>query len=82
MEVSMSTAKIFWSGNSQAVRLPREFRFPAGTEEVRIRREGEGIVLEPVERDEWPRVFWQAFAGMPPGFERPSQQPQARDVEL
>ena len=40
------TAKIFWSGNSQAVRLPKEFRFETGTEEVAIRREGEQIILE------------------------------------
>jgi antitoxin VapB len=46
----MDTAKIFWSGRSQAVRLPKEYRF-AGTE-VRIRRQGKALVLEPVE-DEW-----------------------------
>ncbi|HYH45289.1 MAG TPA: AbrB/MazE/SpoVT family DNA-binding domain-containing protein [Thermoanaerobaculia bacterium] len=78
----MPTAKIFWSGNSQAVRLPKEYRFTAGTEEVSIRREGEGIVLEPLGRDEWPQEFWWAFEGMPKGFERPSQQPQVRDIEL
>jgi antitoxin VapB len=32
----METAKIFWSGRSQAVRLPKEFRFDS--DEVRIRR--------------------------------------------
>lgn len=39
-------AKIFWSGRSQAVRLPKEFRFDA--DEVQIRREGDRVVLEPV----------------------------------
>ena len=34
----MDTAKVFWSGHSQAVRLPRAFRVDAG--EVRIRRRG------------------------------------------
>lgn len=34
----MVTAKVFWSGRSQAVRLPRAFRVDAG--EVRIRRRG------------------------------------------
>ena len=38
-------AKIFWSGRSQAVRLPKEFRF--STDEVTIRREGDRVVLEP-----------------------------------
>ena len=45
----MSIAKVFWSGRSQAVRLPKEFRFD--TEEVRIRRHGATLVLEPVSRD-------------------------------
>ena len=43
-----ATAKVFWSGRSQAVRLPKAFRFE-GTE-VRIRREGDRVILEPVER--------------------------------
>ncbi|PRD50557.1 type II toxin-antitoxin system antitoxin VapB [Phyllobacterium myrsinacearum] len=42
----MEKAKIFWSGRSQAVRLPKEFRFDAA--EVRIRRHGQSIILEPV----------------------------------
>ena len=40
------TAKLFWTGRSQAVRLPREFRFEG--DEVRIRRHGSAIILEPV----------------------------------
>jgi antitoxin VapB len=42
----MRTAKLFWSGRSQAVRLPKEFRFPG--EEVRIRRHGSAVILEPL----------------------------------
>jgi antitoxin VapB len=42
----MERAKIFWSGRSQAVRLPKEFRFDG--EEVRIRRHGSAVILEPV----------------------------------
>jgi len=42
-------AKIFRHGRSQAVRLPKEFRMP-GTE-VRVRRVGRGVLLEPIERD-------------------------------
>jgi antitoxin VapB len=77
------TAKIFWSGNSQAVRLPKEFRFEPGTEEVAIRRDGEQIILEPVKAEEWPDDFWRAFEGMPEGFERPAQVPQNReDLDL
>ncbi len=43
-------AKIFWTGRSQAVRLPKEFRFEGDV--VRIRREGQKVILEPVEA-EW-----------------------------
>jgi len=45
----MGRAKIFWSGRSQAVRLPKDFRFPG--EEVRIRRHGSAVILEPVAKD-------------------------------
>jgi len=43
------TAKLFWSGRSQLVHLPEGFRF-AG-DEVRIRRQGEAVLLEPVFAD-------------------------------
>ncbi len=45
----MDTAKLFWSGRSQAVRLPKNFRFEG--EEVRIRRHGNSVILEPIARD-------------------------------
>lgn len=45
----METAKVFWSGRSQAVRLPKAFRLD-GTQ-VRIRRHGQRIVLEPIATD-------------------------------
>lgn len=44
-----ATAKLFMHGRSQAVRLPKEFRFPG--KEVRVRRVGNGVLLEPVETD-------------------------------
>lgn len=40
-------AKVFWSGRSQAVRLPKEYRFD--TDEVVIRREGNAVILEAVQ---------------------------------
>ena len=45
----MDIAKIFWSGRSQAVRLPKEYRFEG--DEVRIRRRGAAIILEPIPAD-------------------------------
>ena len=47
--IAMNKAKIFWSGRSQAVRLPKEFRFE--TDEVSIRRHGQTVVLEPLPQD-------------------------------
>ena len=41
------TGKVFKHGRSQAVRLPKEFRLP-GTE-VRVRRIGRSVLLEPVD---------------------------------
>ena len=38
-------AKVFRSGNSQAVRLPKQFRFEV--DEVEISREGDAVVLRP-----------------------------------
>ena len=46
----MTEAKLFWSGRSQAVRLPKAFRFDADS--VRIRREGRAVILEPI-ADAW-----------------------------
>lgn len=45
----MDTAKLFWSGRSQAVRLPKSYRFEG--ESVRIRRHGQAVILEPVASD-------------------------------
>jgi antitoxin VapB len=45
----MERAKVFWSGRSQAVRLPKDFRFPG--KEVRIRRHSNAVILEPVAED-------------------------------
>lgn len=39
------TAKVFMNGNSQAVRLPQEFRFEG--KEVYIRKEGDEVILSP-----------------------------------
>lgn len=46
-------AKLFLNGRSQAVRLPREFRFEG--DRVRVRRVAKGVLLEPLVQDpkEW-----------------------------
>jgi antitoxin VapB len=53
MKPRTDIAKLFQNGRSQAVRLPREFRFEG--DQVRIRRVGQGVLLEPIIQDpkEW-----------------------------
>jgi antitoxin VapB len=50
----MNTAKIFKDGNSQAVRLPKEFQFD--TAEVQILRRGDEVILKKSPRN-LARVF-------------------------
>jgi antitoxin VapB len=67
----MTTARLFTTGGSQAVRLPRAFRFE-GTE-VFIRKEGDCVVLEPKRKRTWPRGFLRSIRITDPGFARPEQ---------
>jgi antitoxin VapB len=51
-------AKLFWNGRSQAVRLPKEFRFEG--DRVRVSRMGAGVLLEPmlpVEKESLEEMF-------------------------
>ena len=50
----MRTAKIFKSGNSQAVRIPKEFQLEGG--EVEIQKKGGNLVLRP-KRKSWARLI-------------------------
>jgi antitoxin VapB len=63
------TARVFTTGRSQAVRLPKEFRFDGDA--VLIHREGSSVILEPI-RD-WPAGYVESFTGIPDDFERPAQ---------
>jgi antitoxin VapB len=75
----MLTAKLFWSGRSQAVRLPKDFRFRG--KEVRIRRHGNAVILEPL-ADDWSWLdalagpldddFVRAVAEQPQSHQRPA----------
>lgn len=57
-------AKVFRSGNSQAVRLPKDFRFDV--EEVEISREGNAVILRPRQGDS---TRWASLrAAMDRGF--------------
>ena len=72
-------AKIFRTGRSQAVRLPKEVRFEEDQGEVRVRREGSRVILEPL--DEWPAAFLEALGTCPDFPEPPERTPlrKARD---
>lgn len=73
-----TTARLFRNGRSQAVRLPREFRFDG--DRVRVRRAGRGVLVEPMFADvsEWfseldrfgPEAFMADGRQQPPTPER------------
>ena len=67
-------AKLFKHGGSQAVRLPKEYRFE-GQDEVLVRREADRVILEPV-RPSWSRAF-VALAGVAKDFPYPASPPPA-----
>ena len=50
----MKTAKLFKNGQSQAVRLPKEFRMSGN--EVYIKKQGDAIVLLPKKKS-WAPLF-------------------------
>ncbi|WP_035610637.1 AbrB/MazE/SpoVT family DNA-binding domain-containing protein [Haloferula sp. BvORR071] len=65
------TTTVFFNGRSQAVRIPKELRLE-GTE-VRIRRLGDGVFLEPVKGSEWPVGYFESIHISDPSFERVDQ---------
>lgn len=70
----MTTAKLFRNGRSQAVRLPKEFRFEGN--EVEVCRLGRGILLLPEEKGPWARLRTVAEEGgdYPAGIPAPPEQ--------
>jgi antitoxin VapB len=62
-------ARVFWTGRSQAIRLPKEFRFE--TDVVLVHRDGQAVIVEPAH--EWPDGYVESFAGVPDDFKRPPQ---------
>ena len=77
----MDTAKIFQNGRSQAVRLPKEFRFES--DEVYVTRLGSAVVLLP-KKGSWD-VLFDALDGFTEDFMEERGQPreqQERDLDL
>ena len=73
----METAKLFVNGNSQAVRLPKEYRFQG--DEVVIKRMGNAVVLLPKD-DPW-QVMFDALAEFPEDFTLTREQPELQERE-
>jgi hypothetical protein len=77
-------AKVFWSGRSQAVRLPKEFR--VDDTELKITRVGNALLLQPVraglDRRGWPLGFFDIFGGGAAGLDLGdrSESPERVDV--
>lgn len=74
----MTQARIFQSGNSQAVRLPKEFRF--NTDRVEIFRRGDEVVLREIPSSA--AAIFDALASFPEDFMadgRDDQPPQERE---
>ncbi|MFI5388030.1 MAG: antitoxin [Fimbriimonadales bacterium] len=72
----MATARLFQSGGSQAVRLPKEFRFE-GAEEVEIFRRGDEVVLR--EKQSTMARAFELITMLPPEIdERDDTPPQVR----
>lgn len=63
-----ATAKLFQNGRSQAVRLPKAFRFKGN--EVKISKKGDKVILEPFKESTWPKGFWDDFS-IDTGFDTP-----------
>lgn len=51
--------KVFKSGNSLAVRLPKELGLPCG--DVSIHREGRRIIIEEITENGWPDGFFESI---------------------
>lgn len=74
----MTYARIFRSGNSQAVRLPKDFRFDV--EQVEIFRRGDEIVLRPIAANA--AAVFDALVSLPGDFMNDGRQdtpPQSRE---
>jgi antitoxin VapB len=71
----VKTAKLFKNGESQAVRLPREFRFQG--EEVFIKRMGSAVILLPKAKS-WGTLI-DSLAKFPDDFMVDREQPSTAD---
>ncbi len=75
----MKTAKLFINGNSQAVRLPKEFSFPSAPE-VYVHKCGNKVILEPINYS-WASLR-KGLAELPDNIEISRELPDYSNKEL
>jgi antitoxin VapB len=72
-------ARVFWSGRSQAIRLPKEFR--VDERDLLIARRGKALILSPrresVDEKGWPKSFWNLFGALSDDFDVGSRDARA-----
>jgi virulence-associated protein VagC len=70
--------KVFKSGNSLAVRLPKTLEIACGP--VSIHREGKRIIIEEISKDGWPEGFFEDIRITRKDFAR--EKPSYREKKL
>jgi antitoxin VapB len=73
----MDTARLFQSGRSQAVRLPKDYRFQGS--EVAVKHFGNGVLLLPID-DPW-QTLEDGLAAFDQGFVLEHEQPDPQQRE-
>ena len=68
----MNRAKIFKNGDSQAIRLPKEFTFKG--KEVYIRKEGNSVIISPI--DDSVDRLWKTINSLSDDFKIERNQPK------
>jgi antitoxin VapB len=74
----MKTGKIFKNGQSQAVRLPKEFRLKGSR--VLIKRQGRSLLFTPIEEDPW-AIFSDSLHEFSKDFMEERKQPTEQKRE-
>lgn len=77
-----TTARIFMSGRSQALRLPARLRMP--TQEVRIEQIGNALWIQPqaephADMGQWLQAFYASTEPLPPDFLADRVDPPAQE---
>jgi len=74
----MATTRVFKSGNSLAVRLPRDIAFAEGAQVI-VTRQGDSLVVSPARLDMQSLIARLGVVPAPGAIERPEFKPPRRD---